>query len=194
MSQIPFRCQVRLTLSDLDRSIYTQRTVVVAQYPDEPDEHILLRFLTHVLFYDERLQDAQGWIDGHEPDLWATDLTGRLTLWVEAGLPPMKRLIKAMTHQKGARFVALFGDRAEAEAFRTAIVAERPRNIDQLEIHVVPAPFLAFLEQVGGRNMAWTATLTEGTLYLESDGHAGQCVLEQIAVLQHGGDQSSSRR
>jgi len=192
MSQMPFRCQVRLTLSDLDRGVYAQRTIVVAQQPDEPDEHILLRFLAHVLFFDERLEDTDGWIST-QADLQATDLTGQLSMWIECGMPPerrqvkLKRLQKALGHQKSARFIGLFADHAEAETFRQAIIAERPRNLERLEIHLVDEAFMGFLEKVGNRNMSWTATITEGTLYLESDGQSTEVALGRLQVIQgHG--------
>lgn len=191
MGNSPFRVQVRLTLSDLDRQVYGQRTIVVAQYPDEPDEHILLRFLAHVLFFDERMHDAPGWVDQHEPDLQASDLTGQLTLWIECGVPPMKRLVKALGRHKDTRFLALFADAAEAERFRTDIIGQRPRNLERLEIHVIPHEFMLWLETVAGRSMVWSATITEGTLYLDADGNAGECVLVRIPVLNNHGRSAS---
>jgi uncharacterized protein YaeQ len=187
MGNTPFRCQVRLTISDLDRGVYGQRTIVVAQQPDEPDEHVLLRFLSHVLFFDERLQDGQGWVDAHEPDLIATDLTGQTTLWIECGTPPMKRLIKALGHNKDARLVTIFADPAEAEKFRAEVVGHRPRQIERLELYLVPPEFMHWLESVGHRSMVWTATITEGTVYLDSDGHAGECTPLRLPVLLHPG-------
>jgi uncharacterized protein YaeQ len=183
MGSTPFRCQVRLTLSDLDRGVYGQRTIVSAQQPDEPDEHILLRFLAHVLCFDEQLRDAPGWESVHEPDLLATDLTGELTQWIECGTPPMKRLVRALGHHKEARFVALFADRAEAEAFRAELASHKPRNLERLELWLVPTEFLHWLESIGARSMVWSATLTEGTLYLDSDGHSGECVPERLPVV-----------
>ncbi|MSP91321.1 MAG: hypothetical protein EXR79_05905 [Myxococcales bacterium] len=179
----PFRCQVRLQLSDLDRGIYATRVITCAQFPDEPDEHVLLRFLAHVLFFDERLEDAQGWLDPHRPDLWATDLTGVTTLWIEVGPPPMKRLAKALARSKGVRCVALFADPVEAATFRAAVLAERPRHIENLELHLVPQEFLSWLEGIGHRSMNWSATLTEGTLYLDSDGETNQCIPERLPAL-----------
>ena len=185
MGSTPFRCQVRLTLSDLDRAVYGQRTIVSAQQPDEPDEHILLRFLAHVLYFDEHLRDAPGWESAQEPDLEACDLTGELTVWIECGAPPMKRLVRALGHHKAARFVALFADRAEAEAFRAELASHKPRNLEHLEIQVIPTEFMAWLESIGSRSMVWTATVTEGTLYLDSDGHAGECVPERLPTVLH---------
>lgn len=178
-----FRCQVRLTLNDLDRDVYGQRTIVMAQSPEEPDEHILLRFLAYVLFYDETLADAQGWSDLHEPDLHALDLTGQLTMWVECGIPPMKRLTRALGKYKDARIVALLANMDEALSLRSQIIAQKPRNVEQLEIHVLPAEFMAWLESVGSRNMAWSATISEQTLYLDSDGQQGETQLSRLPML-----------
>lgn len=182
MSSSAFRCQMRLTLADLDRGLEVQRTIAMAQYPDEPDEHILLRFLAHVLFFDEQLRDSPGWIDVHEPDARADDLTGLLKLWIECGTPPMKRLEKAMNRHKAAKFVALFGDQEEAELFRRAVLAERLRHLQQLEIWFLPRTFLEALERVGNRNMTWSATITDGTLYLDSDGEILDCIPQRVPL------------
>ena len=178
-----FRCQVRLTLADLDRGLDVSRTVVTAQYPEEPDEHILLRFLAFVLFFDEQLHDAPGWIDTHEPDVRADDLTGQLSLWIECGMPPMKRLVSALNRHKTARFVALFATADECDAFRKAVLSERPRNVENLEIWRMPRAFMHGLERVGNRSMTWTATLTDGTLYLDSDGEMLECVPERVPLV-----------
>jgi len=178
----PFRCQIRLVLSDLDRNVFAQRTVAMAQFPDEPDQHVLLRFLAWVWFYDEALQDGQGFLDQTQADLWAQDLTGALTLWIECGPPPLKRLCKALGRSRTARFIALCGTESEARDLRKALRAERPRHLDRVELYFVDSEFLDWLESHGRRNMDWTATLSDGTLYLDCDGHTHQCLLHAVAV------------
>jgi uncharacterized protein YaeQ len=185
MAGTPFRCSIRLTLSDLDRNVYGQRVVNVAQFPDEPDEHILLRFLAHTLWFEESLEAAQGWEDQHEPDLKATDLTGALTLWIECGEVPLKRLVKALGRSKTARFLCVFAAEADLQRFAKALRAERPRHTEQLEMWLIPADFMAWLESVAKRNMAWTATISEGTLYLDCDGHTGECLPERRPLTAH---------
>lgn len=183
MAGTPFRCSIRLTLSNLDSHVYAQQLITVAQFPDEPDEHILLRFLAHTLWYEEGLLAAQGWQDTHEPDLQAFDLTGALTLWIECGEVPLKRLTKALGRSKTARFVCLFAHEDEAQRFARALRAERPRHTDQLEIWLIPTEFMAWLESVGKRNMVWTATITEGTLFLDCDGEAHECQPQRLDLL-----------
>ena len=182
MPSAPFRCQMRLVLSDLDRQVYAQRTVATAQYPDEPDTHILLRFLAWTLFYQEAMRDGQGWLDQTQPDLWSFDLTGQLTLWVECGVPPMKRLCKALGRSKTGRFIALCSGDEEVARFRKELKSERPRHQELVELYHVPAEFLAWLEPHAGRNMDWTATISDGTLYLDCNGHAGQCIVAPVAL------------
>ena len=71
---------------------------------------------------------------------------------------------------------------------RKEILAQRPRHLDHIEIYVIPKEFIEWLESVGNRNMTWSATISEGTLYLDSDGHTHQCQPERLAISPHAGD------
>ncbi len=171
MPKRAFRCQVRLSLSDIDRNVYAERVISLAQEPDEPDEHILLRFLAFVFFYDERLRDAGGWTRAAEHDLVADDLVGDVTVIVECGMPQrMKRLVKALGRHKDARIIALFADDEEIKDFRKELASARARNADRLEVYKVSDAFMRLLESVGSRSMEWSATINDGIVYLDSDG------------------------
>ncbi len=177
-----FRCQVRLVLSDLDRQVYAQRTIATAQFPDEPDEHVLLRFLAWVLFYDEGMRDGQGWLDQTQPDLWAFDLTEQQTMWLECGVPPMKRLCKALGRSKNGKFIGLCAGDDDTLRFKKELLSERPRHLELVHLYTVPQDFVAWLEPHAGRSMDWTATISDGTLYLDCNGHSGQCNVAEVAL------------
>lgn len=170
MSGRAFRCQVRLTVSDLDRGVYGDRTVVLAQQPDEDDEHILLRFLFWAMFFDERLEDGHGWTDRSAPDVIAKNLKGDVVFWGEAAAPPTKRVVRALSRYKQARIVTLFASPDEAREFQRNLKAARPRHPERVEIWLVDKPFMDHLERVGSRSMHWAVTITEGLLYLDCDG------------------------
>lgn len=180
MNTRSFRCQVRLALSDIDRGIFAQRTVVLAQQPDESDEHILLRFLAFVFFYDEQLEDTHGFTLVAEPDLAVRDLLGELSLWVECGLPPIKRVVRGLGKHKDARFVTLLADPDEAEELQRELRSARARNADRMEIHLVPAAFMERLEEAAGRSMEWSATINEGRLYMDCDGVLLESALQRL--------------
>ena len=171
MNKRAFRCQVRLSLSDIDRSVYADRVISIAQEPDEPDEHILLRFLSFVFFYDERLRDAGGWTQNAEPDLLADDLIGDVSIIVECGMPQkMKRLVKALGRHKDARIIVLFADDQDVSMLRKELASARARNVDRLEVYQVSGSLMEGLEAVGSRSMEWSATINENVLYLDCDG------------------------
>lgn len=171
-----------MTLDDLDRDVHAQRTLVTAQAADEPDEHILLRFLAWTLCFDPQLQDGHGWTDQNQPDLIGHDLTGSLTHWIECGPPPIKRVGKALGKSKTLEIMGFFADEGEALAFRKAVLAENPQRARQVAIWVIPRDFMAWLERIGGRNMDWQATISDGTLYLDCGGEQGECVAERLAM------------
>ena len=171
MTQRAFRCQVRLTLSDIDRGIYADRVISIAQEPDESDEHILLRFLSFVFFYDERLRDAGGWTHLAEPDLIADDLVGDVSLVIECGMPQkIKRLVKALGRHKDARIIVVLLEDEDESLLKKELASARARNVERLEIYRVSPELMAGLEAVGSRSMAWTATINERVLYLDCDG------------------------
>ncbi|HAN32727.1 MAG TPA: hypothetical protein DCQ06_14130 [Myxococcales bacterium] len=177
-----FRCQVRLALNDIDREVYAERVISLAQEPDEPDEHILLRFLAFVFFYDERLADAGGWTHLAEPDLQADNLIGDTTLVIECGQPQrIKRLVRAVGRNKHARVIALFADEQELTDFQRDWQAARPRDPKRLEIYRVSSSLMRSLEEIGSRSMQWQATLNDGQLYLECDGQMLQGHLIDVA-------------
>jgi uncharacterized protein YaeQ len=170
MTSRAFRCQVRLTVSDLDREVYGERVVVLAQQPDEDDEHVLLRFMLWVMFFDERLEDSQGWTDRAAPDLICRDFGGDVLFWGEAAAPPMKRIVRTLSRNKRARIVVLFVDEEEADEFHRNLRAARVREPGRVEIMLMDRVFMRRLEIIASRSMRWEATITEGLLYLDCDG------------------------
>lgn len=170
MTSRAFRCQVRLTVSDLDREVYGERVVVLAQQPDEDDEHVLLRFVLWVMFFDERLEDAQGWNDRSAPDVICRDFGGDVVFWGEAAAPPVKRIVRTLSRNKQARIVVLFVDEEEADEFARNLRAARVREPKRVEIMLMDRAFMNRLEGIAGRSMRWEATITEGLLYLDCDG------------------------
>jgi uncharacterized protein YaeQ len=175
-----FRCQVRLQLSDVDRGVYVQRQISLAQQPDEPDEHVLLRFLAFVFFYDEGLEDADGWNLIAEPDLVCRDLTGEVVAWIEVGAPAStKRLVRALGRYKDGRVIALFGVEDEARALHKDLLSQRARNLERLELLVVSTELITRLEAIGSRSMAWSATISDGQLFLDCDGEILEGAVER---------------
>ena len=75
-------------------------TVVAALHPSETAEHLALRILSWCLLYQEGLAFGPGLGDPEAADLWAHDLTGRLSTWIECGAVDAEKLRAWLTEAR----------------------------------------------------------------------------------------------
>jgi uncharacterized protein YaeQ len=92
MAQASTVYSVTIDLSDLDRGVYETLELRVARHPSETAEYMLVRLLAYCLEYQEGIALTDGLSSGDEPALVVRDLTGRVTAWIEVGLPDASRL------------------------------------------------------------------------------------------------------
>ena len=92
MAQTATIYNVVIDLSDLDRGVFETLELRVARHPSETAEYMLVRLLAYCLEYQEGIALTEGVSSGDEPALVVRDLTGRVTAWIEVGLPDASRL------------------------------------------------------------------------------------------------------
>lgn len=92
MAQASTIYTITIDLSDLDRSVFESFELRVARHPSETAEYMLVRLLAYCLEYQEGIALTDGVSSGDEPALVVRDLTGRVTAWIEVGLPDASRL------------------------------------------------------------------------------------------------------
>ena len=81
-----------IDLADMDRGVYETLDLRVARHPSETAEYMLVRILAYCLEYQEGIALTEGVSSGNEPALVVRDLTGRITGWIEVGMPDAERL------------------------------------------------------------------------------------------------------
>src|SRR6478672_6344802 len=99
---------VSVDLSDVDRGVYEKFALRLAMHPSETSEYMVTRLLAYCLEYAEGIEMTAGLSDGDEPAIVVRDLTGRITTWIEVGLPAADRLHRA---SKLAQRVAVYTHR-----------------------------------------------------------------------------------
>ena len=92
MAQTATIYNVTIDLSDLDRGVFETLDLRVARHPSETAEFMLVRLLAYCLEYQEGIALTEGLSSSDEPALVVRDLTGRMTAWIEVGLPDAARL------------------------------------------------------------------------------------------------------
>ena len=92
--------KAQLQIADMDRQLYADHALTLAQHPSETQERLMVRLLAFALnvphdTHRGALVFARGLSDSDEPDLWQHDLSGQLIHWIEVGQPDDRRMIKA---------------------------------------------------------------------------------------------------
>ena len=168
----PERWEYRLILTDVDRGLNAERTVVVGRHPSETTSHLVLRMLAYCLVYSDDLSFGPGVCVGDAPDLVAHDLTGQLSLWVGVADVSPDLAKKVVQHNRDAKAHIVFDSDERLQAFFTRIRhwPKPPRNWNNLTVWLPPTAMLAQLESMETLRQRWIVTISGGHLYLEVDG------------------------
>jgi uncharacterized protein YaeQ len=154
-----------LSLSDLDRGYYAEHTLTLARHPSETDERMMIRLLAFALFADPQLEFGKGLSAADEPDLWQRDYSGRITHWIEVGLPDERTVKRAMSRADHVSVIA-YGARAmELWWGKEGPALSRLPRLSVLSIDTDSANALTALAE---RNMQLQCTVQDGALWLNA--------------------------
>lgn len=153
-------------LADIDRGVYHTLSLRLARQPSETLEYMLTRFLAYCLEYTEGIEFTEGVAAGDQPAVLVRDLTGRVTSWIEVGMPDAPRLHRG---SKLAGRAAVYTHRNIAQ-----VLAElNGKHIHRAAEIPVYAFGRGFVEEVAAaleRRMDASVSIIERQLYLDLSG------------------------
>jgi uncharacterized protein YaeQ len=155
-----------IDLADIDRGVYEKLDLVIARQPSETIEYMLMRVFAYCLEYGHGIVLTEGVAAGDEPAVLIRDLTGRITAWIEVGMPEASRLHRG--HKLAAR-AAVYTHRD----VRRLLAELEAANIHRLADIPIYAFERSFVDEVAGllqRRSHLALSITERELYLEIDG------------------------
>src|SRR5690242_6425002 len=141
-------------LSDVDRGVYQQLELRVAQHPSEATRYMLARVIAYCLSWEEGIAFTRGLAAADEPAIWVKDLQGTTQAWIEIGNPAPERLHKA---SKAVARVAVFCH-GDVEALKKAVRAQRVHRADAIELYALDPTLLDQLGEKLERSNGWTVT------------------------------------
>jgi uncharacterized protein YaeQ len=151
-----------IDLADMDRGVYETLDLRVARHPSETAEYMVVRVLAYCLEYQEGIALTEGVSSGDEPALLVRDLTGRVTAWIEVGMPDASRLHRG---SKLAGRVAVYTHR-DTRQLLAQLAGERIHRAADVRIRSFDR---ALVEEVAAsldRRTAMAVSVTHGELYL----------------------------
>src|SRR5690554_6946869 len=151
-----------LDISDVERGVYTQAELRVAQHPSETAAYLLTRVIAYALEYQEDLQMGRDVATPEDPGISKINQTGGTALWIEIGAPSAERMHKVT---KLADEVKLYTHR-EIRIVLQELQSRRVHRIEEVEIIQPPQELLPALEERLDRRMKWSLLRSDGTLYV----------------------------
>lgn len=170
MALAPTRMEFRIALSNVDRSVERQDTVIIGMHPSETAQHLVLRVLAWCLLTDERLEFGPGLSTPDAADLWAHDLTGALTCWIECGSADVEALRKIVQKHPQAQVHAVFGDSRRRDELRDAITEAQRKGLDKIALWLVDEELVRGLAARQERRQRWNVTVVGDHFYIDADG------------------------
>ena len=164
--------KAQLQIADMDRGIYGDHALTLAQHPSETEERMMVRLLAFALNvpadnHHGDLVFARGLADTDEPDLWQLDLTGQLVHWIEVGQPDERRMQRAASRADQATFISY----SASTPIWWAGVKNKLTRTERLAVWQLPAEQSAALAALAQRSMQIQVTVQDGTVWF-NDGSA----------------------
>ena len=153
-------------LSDIDRDIYQKLDLCVARQPSETIEYMLMRVFAYCLEYGNGIVFTEGVAAGDEPAVFIRDPTGRITAWIEVGMPDADRLHRG---NKLAGRAAVYTHRDVRKLLAQLSAANIPR-LGDIPVYAFDPSFVDEVAETIGRRTALSLTITEREVYLEIGG------------------------
>ncbi|WP_394781310.1 YaeQ family protein [Undibacterium sp.] len=166
--------KAELSIADMDRGYYAEHSLTIARHPSETDERMMVRVLAFAIHASETLSFAKGLSDVEEPDLWQKDYTEAIQLWVEAGQPDDRRLLKACGRSEK---VVVYSYSSTSDIWWKQMNSrlDRAKN---LKVMNVPAATSEALTKLAQRNMQLQCTIQDAQIWMTAGETSVQIDLE----------------
>jgi uncharacterized protein YaeQ len=166
-----------LNISDLDRNHYAEHRLTLARESSETDERMMVRILAFALAADDALVFTTAMSETEEPSLWKKDLSGRIELWIEVGLPDPKRLRKASGRADRVLLYLYHGRQARLWWEQNRAELEALPNLEVVELAPASLKALAALAQ---KTMDLSCTIQDGQVSFATEEGLVELELERL--------------
>jgi uncharacterized protein YaeQ len=155
-------------LADVDRGVYERLSLRIARQPSETVEFMLTRFLAYCLEYTEGIELTEGVAAGDEPAVLVRDLTGRITAWIEVGMPSAERVHRG---SKIAGRAAVYTHRNVKQVL-AELTDKKIHRAAEIPVYEFGRGFVDRVAASLERRVNVALSITERQLYLDLDGRS----------------------
>jgi uncharacterized protein YaeQ len=129
---------LRIDLTDMDRNVFETLDLRIARQPSETIEYMLARVLAYCLEYQDGIVLTEGVAAGDEPAVMVRDLTGKISAWIEVGMPDASRLHRGV---KIAGRAAVYTHR-DVRRLLAQLSAGKIHKADSIPVYAIDRKFI----------------------------------------------------
>ena len=166
-----------LQIADMDRHVYGGHALTIARHPSETDERMMVRLLAYALYVRDGIAFTKGLFDVDEPDVWAKNLAGEITLWIDLGQPDEARIRRACSR---AEQVVVLCYSSSCEIWWKQIAGKLGR-LSNLTVLQLPAAASQALAALAERSMRLQCMVQDGEIWINTE---TQSVPAKLVLLQ----------
>ena len=153
-------------LSDVDRGVYEQLSLKVAQHASETMPFMVTRLLALCLEHEEGIAFGSGLSSGDEPAVVVRDRTGALVAWIEVGAPEAERVHRG---SMAADRTAVYTHR-DPERVAARWSGKRIHRAEDVRLVWFDPGFVDAVADAVARRTTMVVSVMEGVLYVEVNG------------------------
>ena len=167
-----------VTLADVDRGVYDELSLRMAQHPSETSRFMVTRLLAYCLEFGDGIVFSEGVSATDEPAVLVRDVTGSLTAWIEVGAPDAERLHRG---SKLADRTAIYSHRDPARLLPTW-AGKKIHRADQIVLRTFDPGFIGAVAAAVARRNSVTLSLIDGQVYCDINGQSLSSALHEAPV------------
>jgi uncharacterized protein YaeQ len=153
-------------LADIDRGVYETLALRLARHPSETPGFMLTRWLAYCLEYTQGIEFTEGVSAGDDPAVIVRDMTGRVTAWIEVGMPDAARLHRG---SKLAGRAAVYTHRNVAKVL-DGLNGKQVHRAAEIPVYELETGFIEDVAAVLQRREKISLSITERQMYLDVSG------------------------
>ena len=154
-----------LQIADMDRHVYGDHALTIACHPSETEERMMVRVLAYAIHAQDGIAFTRGLSDVDEPDVWAKNLAGEITLWIDLGQPDEARIRRACSR---AEQIVVLCYSASCDIWWKQIASKLTRFAN-LTVLQLPADTSQALAALAARSMRLQCLVQDGEIWFNSE-------------------------
>jgi uncharacterized protein YaeQ len=166
MAQTATLFNLETQIADVDRGVYETVSLRIARQASETPEFMITRWLAYCLEFTEGIAFTEGVASGDDPAVLARDLTGKLTSWIEVGMPSAERVHRG---SKKAERVAVYTHRPLTQVL-AQLNGQNIFRAGEIPVFSFSHGLVERAAAIVGRRASLALSVTERQVFLDVDG------------------------